>query len=453
MLEHAPSSMPQDTLTAEEVAAPTTTDDTHAASGEAEQPKGGGFFAPMRIANFRRLLAGQTISKIGDQFYFVAIPWLVLSSTSSPVALSLVVGSYALALGVFNMVGGVLADRHGPRALMLFSDTARLIFMGALAAVALLISAPPLWSLIALSVLLGIGSGLFYPASAAMTPFLVPANDLQAANSYDQIVMQTSNVVGPGVAGVVLSATRLAFGFVIDTVSFAASVLSLLLIRMPPRKVSTPVLAGEAAEAKTSGSLGEAITFLRHTPFLFALVGLSLLGNFSITGVFEVALPLLLKEQVGVLEGPRAMGIIVGAMGLGSILGAVIAGLAGKIRHKALVAIVILIPTVALVAAMPFVNGVYLLAALFAGLGLFLAISNVLFITVIQRFIPMEMMGRMMSITMFGSFVGTPLSIFVYGLAATVVPGVAWLFLGGAALFGGALIVGLSMKVIWQTVV
>src|SRR5262245_27388915 len=89
-------------------------------SGESSPSKRGpAFFAPLRIANFRRLIAGQTISKLGDQFYFIAIPWLVLRSTSNPIALSLVLGISSITLGIFTLIGGVLADRYGPRALML----------------------------------------------------------------------------------------------------------------------------------------------------------------------------------------------------------------------------------------------------------------------------------------------------------------------------------------------
>ncbi|MGZ3681395.1 MAG: hypothetical protein ACXWQR_23650, partial [Ktedonobacterales bacterium] len=50
------------------------------------------FLAPLRLANFRKLVAGQTVSRLGDAFYFLAIPWLVLNSTSSPIALSVVLG-------------------------------------------------------------------------------------------------------------------------------------------------------------------------------------------------------------------------------------------------------------------------------------------------------------------------------------------------------------------------
>jgi MFS family permease len=416
--------------------------------------KTGSFFAPLRVANFRRLLAGQTISRLGDQFYFVAIPWLVLHITRSPLALSLVLGASAVMLGLFTLIGGVLADRFGPRALMLGSDTARLLIMVALAALAVFVPVPPLWSLVALSALLGIATGLFYPASSAITPHLVDADDLQAANSFEQLTLQTSNFVGPGVAGALLGVTQLALGFVVDAASFVVSVVTLVFIRPPKRTVAQPHSSAESAPKPAAGlaSLGEAVGYLRRTPFLLTILGLSLLGNFAMNGLVEVGLPLLLKQWVGIADGPRAMGIVIGGFGFGSILGAVAAGVAGRLRHKAIAAIFLLLPTLAFTVLTPIVGAVLPLAFDWALLGVFLAASNVLFITVIQRFIPLEMMGRMMSLVMLGSFVGGPLSIFAYGALATIVPGVDWLFWIGAGLLGIGLALALTKKVIWQTV-
>jgi len=412
----------------------------------------GSFLAPLRVGNFRLLLAGQTVSRIGDQFYFIAIPWLVLRVTNDPLALALVIGSSASAMGLFTLVGGVLADRFGPRALMLGSDVARLLIISVLAALAFL-TTPPLWSLAVLSGLLGIGGGLFYPASFAMTPFLVRRDDLQAANSFEQLTNQVSNFAGPGLAGVVLGAAQLALGFVIDAASFIVSVLSLLFIRVKRHGVAGATEEkAQAAEGRGGlGGLGEAVRYLRRTPFLATMFSLSIIANFGVTGMLEVAIPLLLKQLVGVEKGPQALGILVSVFGLGSILGIVAAGLANKVRHKAIVGVFLFMPIAGLMAWMPFVGSVYGLAGIFGVAGVLLGASNVLFITVMQRFIPMELMGRMMAFMLLGSSVGGPLSIFAYGAAATVVPQISWLFIGGGAIIAVVGVFALTKRVIWRT--
>jgi predicted MFS family arabinose efflux permease len=423
--------------------------------GHKDSKRGIAFFAPLRIANFRRLIAGQTISRLGDQFYFIAIPWLILRTTSDPLILALVLGSSSLTLGVFTLVGGVLADRYGPRTLMLGSDSARFAIIGILAGLAIF-STPPLWVIGLLAALLGMAGGLFYPASGAMTPHLVPTEDLQAANSFEQLTFQSSNFVGPGIAGVILSATRLTFGFVVDAVSFLASVISLVFIHMPPRPRSpseSPTSDSATKNQKQSGiaAFADALRFLRSTPFLLMLFGLSFLGNFAVGGLFEVATPLLFKERVGLVAGPEAFGLATAGFGLGSIVGAVAAGVAAKIHHKAVISLIAILPTVAFIILVPFIPGTFAAAALFAGVGVFLGISNVLLITVVQTLIPLHMMGRMMSLTMLGSLVGSPVSIFVYGIAATLMP-IPWLFVIGASLLGFGVILGLLNKITWQSI-
>lgn len=421
---------------------------------EAPAPRKVGFLSPLRRSSVRRLLFGQTVSRIGDSFYFVALPWLILRASGTSISLSLVLGTAAATMAVFTLLGGVLADRFGPRRLMLSADTLRLAVVTVLAVTAFT-AVPPLWLLIALAALLGIGTGLFYPASAAMIPHLVPEEELQPANSFDQLTMQASNFLGPSIAGAVLAATRLAVGFAIDALSFLISVISLFMIHMPERsRAATARMDGGADGAAPQGglaSMGEAFRFLRASAFLSALIALSLLANFAVNGLFDVATPLLLKQWVGLAEGPRALGFVISGFGIGSIIGAVAGGLATRIPHKPLVAVVSILPASILMAGMPFAGGVLPLAVIAAGMGIFFSIVNVLFITVIQRFIPLEMMGRMMGFVMLGSVAGTPLSIFAYGLAASVVPNIAALFVIGGALLAAAGLLALTRRVIWTT--
>ncbi|HEX8033066.1 MAG TPA: MFS transporter, partial [Ktedonobacterales bacterium] len=411
------------------------------------------FLAPLRLANFRNLVAGQTVSRLGDAFYFLAIPWLVLNSTSSPIALSVVLGVSSATLGISTLAGGVLADRYGPRTLMIASDIARLLIITGMATWALL-GAIPFWAVVGLTGLLGLATGLFYPASSAMPPYLVQSSDLQAANSFDQIAMQVSNFVGPGIAGAVLGATRLALGFVIDAATFVVSVISLIAIRMPSKGVSdsTPTASSAPAQSATRGglsALGEGFRYLGATPFLLTMVLLSLMANFAANGLFEVGLPLLLKQWVGLSDGPRAQGFILGGYGFGAIAGALVAGFTGHLRHKPLIAILLLLPSAVLLGWVPFTHDVYLTTGLFVAFGVLIGCTNVMWITLIQRGIPKNMLGRIMSLAMLGSFIGTPLSIFAYGALATVVPDVSLLFLAGAALFGIAGLIALTQKVMW----
>jgi MFS family permease len=93
-----------------------------------------GLTQPLRVHNYRLLFAGQLISGIGDGFYFVALPWLVLSSAGDPQALGLVLGAYGVTRALTTIAGGWLSDRIRPQRVMPVADVARMLLVVALAA-------------------------------------------------------------------------------------------------------------------------------------------------------------------------------------------------------------------------------------------------------------------------------------------------------------------------------
>src|SRR5262252_6371095 len=86
--------------------------------------------------DFRLLWLGQTASLIGDQFYLIALPWLVLRLTGDPLALGAVLALAGVPRAVFMLVGGAVTDRFSPRWIMLLSDIVRLALVAALAGLA-----------------------------------------------------------------------------------------------------------------------------------------------------------------------------------------------------------------------------------------------------------------------------------------------------------------------------
>ena len=88
----------------------------------------------LRIRDFRLLFAGEGISLIGDQFYFIALPWLVLQLTSDAAVLGIVVALQGIPRAAFMLVGGAVTDRFSPRKVMMGSNLARLGLVTLLAA-------------------------------------------------------------------------------------------------------------------------------------------------------------------------------------------------------------------------------------------------------------------------------------------------------------------------------
>jgi MFS family permease len=106
------------------------------ASGETERRLESLRSGPLGVRSFRLLAGGQFTSTIGDYCYAVALPWLVLSSHGGTILLGTVLACYGVPRTVLIPVGGVLADRIGPRTVMLAADAGRCVLVAALAALA-----------------------------------------------------------------------------------------------------------------------------------------------------------------------------------------------------------------------------------------------------------------------------------------------------------------------------
>src|ERR1700704_2604588 len=89
---------------------------------------------PLSIRNFRLLWIGESISLLGDQFYMIALPWLVLQITGSALALGTVMALAAIPRALFMLLGGALVDRFSPRLVMIVSNFLRLVLVGLLSA-------------------------------------------------------------------------------------------------------------------------------------------------------------------------------------------------------------------------------------------------------------------------------------------------------------------------------
>ena len=151
---------------------------------------------PLRNPYYRRLLTGATISLLGDQFYLVALPWLVLQHTGSAVAMGTLLMAGAIPRAVLMLMGGALTDRVSPRKIMMSTAAARTVcvtVIGLLVWFRLLQT----WQLYALAVAFGIADAFAAPAAQAYLPFLLKREQLVAASSISQTSVQLTTIVGP----------------------------------------------------------------------------------------------------------------------------------------------------------------------------------------------------------------------------------------------------------------
>src|SRR5262245_30481061 len=144
---------------------------------------------PLRLPHFRNLWIGATISLLGDQFYLVALPWLVLEIQGSSLALGSVLMVAAIPRAALMLVGGAVTDRVSPRRVLMTTAAVRAVLVGAVAALVWL-RVVQMWQLYLLTFAFGVADAFSFPAGATLVPSLVEPQQLQPANA----LMQSSTV-------------------------------------------------------------------------------------------------------------------------------------------------------------------------------------------------------------------------------------------------------------------
>jgi hypothetical protein len=371
---------------------------------------------PFAVRDLRLRGIGEAASAIGDQFALIALPWLALVLTGSPLALGGAMALMAIPRALLMTFGGVAVDRFSPRLVMLGSNTARLVAIGLLGA-AVIGGQAQLWMLYAFALVFGVADAFFFPAQTAIVPELVSDEQLARANGIVQGTAQVSVLVGPVAAGILIaalgggttaaSATGIGVAMLIDAVTFVVSLVTLLFIR--PR--------AHVAQAHDSiiESIREAAHFVWASKGMRAMILVSLAANFLIVGPFEVGMPFIAYSRLP--EGAAAFGVITAAFGAGSLVGLVLGSVLPAPRPSRFGAVVILPMALAgaAMAGLAAASSTTLAAGLTGVAGLALGYTNLLSITWIQRRIPQALMGRVMSLLITGSVGLVPVSMFLAG--------------------------------------
>ncbi|EQD31375.1 major facilitator superfamily MFS_1, partial [mine drainage metagenome] len=147
-----------------------------------------------------------------------------------------VLAAQSVPLVAFLLIGGGLADRWGRRMVMVVADLMRVAAQGSLGCW-ILLGHPPLWAFASAEAVVGLGTALFAPASTGLVPELVTNPDhLQQANSLRGLATSLATVVGPAAAGVIVAAANPGWAVVADSISYAVSAGSLLMLHLPAAK-------------------------------------------------------------------------------------------------------------------------------------------------------------------------------------------------------------------------
>ena len=373
-------------------------------------------YGPLANRSFRFLAAGQFTSATGDSCYAVALPWLTLTEHGNAMLLGMVLACYGGPRTALIPVGGLLSDRVGARTLMLVADATRCVLVGVLAVVALRHQAT-LLALGPVAALTGASEGLFIPPSYALMPSLLPPAQLQAGNAIASAAAEGGNLIGPALGGPLVALAGPACAFAADAASFAVSAATLALIPGRAARPRRERPEGPRAPAVVAERLWPLVRRERLLQIMLVVV---IVANLASDGALEVATPTLAHDRFGAI-GYAAM---MACLGAGSVAGN-LAGLRGpavgrpsrRVRPAVRSALSFVLEGLAIM-ALPFLGGLPGAGAAAFGLGLANGFGNVLLITLLQRWAPVPLLGRVMSLIMLAAWGMLPLSA---GLAGALV--------------------------------
>jgi hypothetical protein len=373
----------------------------------------------LHIRNFRLLWIGEGISLLGDQFYMIALPWLVLSLTGNALAVGTVLATSGIPRALFMLVGGALTDRFTSRKLMINSNLARMLLTGLLATL-VLTNLIQLWMLYALVLLFGLADAFFFPAQTSIVPQLVDKDQLQAGNALIQGTATLSVFVGPVLAGMLVSrlggnATHSTFGIALaiglDSISFLASILMLKLM-----KIEKPNTRTEKSRGGVFASIREGLLYVWKDATLKIVFPITMGLNILINGPFAVGIPVMARTRFS--EGATAFGLIMSMFGGGALLGIILAGFLPKPTNKLLGTVSLSVISVMGIglAVIGFAPTMYIAAAAALAMGTANGYANINLITWLQKKVAPEMIGRVMSLVMFAAVGMNPISNALAGI-------------------------------------
>ncbi|HZQ36091.1 MAG TPA: MFS transporter [Dehalococcoidia bacterium] len=383
-------------------------------------------FSAFRHRNYRLYFGGQSLSLVGTLMQTVAQAWLVLKLTNSAVDLGIVTALQSMPMLFIGWYGGAFADRLPKQRLLIVTQSAQMLLAFALGAL-VSTGVVQIWHVYLLALGLGVATSFDAPTRQSFVIEMVGRDDLMNAVALNSMTFNLARIIGPAVAGILISLVGVTSSFYINGISFLFVIGGLLLMRTR-EFYALPA----APRVPLRQSLAEGFAYMRHTPAALTITTMiGVMGMFAFTS--NVLVPLFAQNVLNV--GASGLGVLFSAMGVGSLLAGLIAAFAQEARWSRMFVGGLGMGLSELVFALSTNYAVSIVAVGFVGLFMFTFITSAN--TGIQQRVPDRLRGRVMGIYMAVNMGSTPFgNLAVGGIAGAFGAPVA-MFAGGAAACAG----------------
>ncbi|MFE9807423.1 MFS transporter [Streptomyces sp. NPDC005227] len=382
-------------------ASPATAETSPATAGPSPRAqRSSSMFSSLKVRNYRLFFMGQVVSNTGTWMQRIAQDWLVLSLTGSSAAVGITTALQFLPMLLFGLYGGVLVDRLPKRPTLLVTQAA-MALTGLALAFLTLSGHVHVWHVYVAAFAVGLATVVDNPARQSFVSEMVGPGQLQNAVSLNSANFQSARLVGPAVAGLLITGVGTGWAFLLNGLSFVAPIVGLLLMRGRELHVVQRTPRGK-------GQLREGLRYVAGRPdLIWPIVLVGFIGTFGFN--FPVWLSAYADDTFH--AGAGAYSLFNTLMALGSLAGALLAARRGTARLRVLIAAAVAFGALEVVAAAA--PSLWLFALLMVPIGIAGLTVNVTANTSVQMATDPAMRGRVMALFMMvfmgGSPVGAPL--------------------------------------------
>ena len=407
----------------------------------------------LRHRSFALLWSGQTISRLGDSFYKIALAWWVLEKTGSAKTMGTVLVLTQIPLLIFILIGGVVVDRL-PRIRVMFTSDMLSGTIIAIIAVLAWMNVLEVWHIYLASLLFGFVEAFFFPAYQAIIPQLVPGEMLTSANSLNGLSGRITGIIGPSIGAALVASGGTSLTFALDALSFFISALFVFpMLRggIEARSVDqAPETQAKPKSLKESirqglAEMRQGFNVVMSIPWVWITILIYGFVNMAEASPRAVAMPFLIKDDLG--ADVALLGIFGSMFSIGAIGGMIVLGQFKRLHRRGLIAYITPVIQGCLLLLFGFKFPIPVLVASMFVYGVIFSVFGLIWNTTLQEMVPHDMLGRVYSIDALGSFVFMPLGFALTGWATDLV-GAPDIFLVGGVITIMLGLLGLSLPAI-----
>jgi len=343
--------------------------------------------AALHHRNFRLFWFGQMISLVGTWMQNVARGWLVLQMTNSPFLLGLVSMIGTLPVLFVAPIGGALADKLNKRTVVISTQITAMLLAFALATL-ILTKHVQYWHIVVLASILGVTMAIDAPTRQSFIVEMVGKKDLLNAIALNSSIFNLARILGPALAGLIISAIGIVLCFYVNGISYLAVIAGLFMMKgnfSPVKKKNTHVIR----------DIRDGFGYARHDRNIMSLITLVALSSIFIMP-YAMLMPVFARDILNV--GAKGLGILLASAGVGALVGALTLALFSDYRKKGRFVMAGTTTFVTAAVLFSFSNNYHLSLLLLLFIGWGMVMQNASINSLLQTIAPDHLRGRIMSL-------------------------------------------------------